>query len=322
MPLEKATLGDVAAKDGMVKSHRFLAVNTALPFLRGDTETIARIEEFLRDEKLRVDLFTVRRENGGEVHAPAGEVAVAPGERIQFDVVVRNKGVGHTFPGGTNDSNEGWLEVTVADEQGRALAASGLVRQDGHVDPGAHFYKALMVDRHGEAIHKRNAQDIFAPVYVRVIGPGTADVAHYEFEVPGDLSGTRIAVRARLLWRKFDRRYTEFAFHNNRAGFAGFDAVPDLPVTEIAADTLTLAVAAGRAPGALQDHGRRKTGSASTITASACCCRGTPGEQWSLSRQSPSSRRNASTARATWRRPPCATAISTRPTATCSAARS
>ncbi len=243
MPLEEAVLGDVAAKDGMVKSHRFLAVNTALPFLRGDTETIARIEEFLRDEKLRVDLFAVRREDGGEVLAPAGEVAVSPGERIQFDVVVRNKGVGHTFPGGTNDSNEGWLEVTAADGQGRTLAASGLVRQDGHVDFGAHFYKALLVDRHGEAIHKRNAQDIFAPVYVRVIGPGTADVAHYELEVPGDLSGGRIAVRARLLWRKFDRRYTEFAFDNNRAGFAGFDAVPDLPVTEIAADTLTLAVA-------------------------------------------------------------------------------
>ena len=163
MPLEEATLGDVAAKGGMVKSHRFLAVNTALPFLRGDSGTIARIEEFLRDEKLRVDLFAVRRENGGEVLAPAGEVAVSPGERIQFDVVVRNKGVGHTFPGGTNDSNEGWLEVTVADEQGRALAASGLVRQDGHVDPGAHFYKALLVDRHGEAIHKRNAQGHLRP---------------------------------------------------------------------------------------------------------------------------------------------------------------
>ena len=51
MPLEEAVAGDVSARDGYVKSHRFLAVNTALPYIRGDEETIARIEEFLQDEK-------------------------------------------------------------------------------------------------------------------------------------------------------------------------------------------------------------------------------------------------------------------------------
>ena len=33
MPLEDAPLGDVSAKDGKVRSHRFIAVNTALPAL-------------------------------------------------------------------------------------------------------------------------------------------------------------------------------------------------------------------------------------------------------------------------------------------------
>ena len=46
MPNEKVHLGDLAAKNGYVRSHRFLAVNTALPFLRGDEATIRRIEEF------------------------------------------------------------------------------------------------------------------------------------------------------------------------------------------------------------------------------------------------------------------------------------
>ena len=246
MPLEEAVEGDVSARDGYVRSHRFLAVNTALPFLRGDRETIERIEAFLRDAKLRVDIAALRRPGGGLHYQPAlAPPPVRPGERLEFDVSVRNLGVGHTFPGGTNDSNEGWLEITVSDAEGRVLARSGSVGGDGHVDPAAHFYKALLVDAEGQAIHRRNAQDIHAPVYVRTIGPGAADVAHYAFTVPADYAGGSLTVSARLLWRKFDRAYTEFAFHANREGFRPFDEVPDLPVTEIASHTLTLPLEGG-----------------------------------------------------------------------------
>ena len=243
MPVEPAVEGDVSARGGMVRSHRFLAANTALPFLRGDQETIRRVEAFLRDEKLRVDIAAVRRDTGAVVYQPARVVPwVALGERVEVDIVVRNLGVGHTFPGGTVDSNEGWLEVTVEAPDGRVLARSGAVAEDGHVDPAAHFFKALLVDRHGTAIHKRNAQDIYAPVYTRVIGPGAADVSHYAFRVPHGYDGDKLRVRARLLWRKFDRTYTEFAFRNNPVGFRPFADVPDLPITEIAAHEIVLPV--------------------------------------------------------------------------------
>ncbi|MBM3277397.1 MAG: tetratricopeptide repeat protein [Candidatus Handelsmanbacteria bacterium] len=245
MPSEKAVEGDVSAKDGFVRSHRFLAVNTALPFLRGDTTTIRLTEAFLQDEKLRVDVFALRRASGETVYAlDRTRPSLSPGEEVQLEVVVRNKGVGHTFPGGTNDSNEGWLEFSALDEAGRQLALSGAVRPDGHVDPDAHFYKALMVDRHGQAIHMRNAQDIVTSVYVRVIGPGTADAAHYSFRLPQSYHGAKVTFRARLLWRKFDRAYTEFAYHNNRRAFANFDKVPDLPVSTIAENEVTLPVGA------------------------------------------------------------------------------
>lgn len=231
MPPERAVEGDVSAKGGYIRSHRFIAVNTALPYLRGDTETIERIESFLQDEKLRVDIFALRRADGSIVHDLSSPPSVTAGEQIELDVVVRNQGVGHTFPGGTNDSNEGWIEFTVRDEQGRQLAISGEISASGQVDAGAHFYKALMVDRHSEPIQKRNAQAIVAPVYVRVIGPGTADIAHYRITVPpGEQT---LTVEARLLWRKFDRAFTEFAYRTNPEGFAAFDSVPDLPVTQI-----------------------------------------------------------------------------------------
>src|SRR5579871_34984 len=48
MPLEAATRGDLAAKQGMVRSHRFLGANAALGTLRGDGDAAARAGEFLR----------------------------------------------------------------------------------------------------------------------------------------------------------------------------------------------------------------------------------------------------------------------------------
>jgi len=273
MPLEAAPLGDVAAKGGKVRSHRFLAVNTALPFVRGDQETIQRTEAFLRDAKMRIDVFALTRtaefefrvasdelKNGThdperiirtqESEAPTETVyalnhtkpPLVAGEDVTLDVVVRNLGVGHTFPGGTNDSNESWIELTLLDDQDRVLMRSGGVGRDGYVDPAAHYFRALMVDEHSRPIHMRNAQDIRTPVYANVIGPGTAHTVHYRTTVPADMAGRQLKIRARLLWRKFDRAYTEFAFETNRPGFKRFDDVPDLPVTEICSNEVVLPV--------------------------------------------------------------------------------
>ena len=246
MPPEPAVLGDVAAKEGKVRSHRFVAVNTALPFLRGDQESIERIETFLQTEKLRVDVFAISTERHPEpiMAINRAKPTLVAGERVTVDVVVRNQGVGHTFPGGTNDSNEGWLEFTVQNEAGATLAISGFLDDNGHLDPMAHAFKAVLVDRNSNPIHRRNAQDIFVTVYANVIGPGTADIAHYAFTVPPELAGQNLTLQARLLWRKFDRAYTEFAFQANPQGFKQFAETPDLPITEIAADQVTLPVAA------------------------------------------------------------------------------
>ncbi len=245
MPPEPAPRGDVAADNGMVRSHRFVAANTALPFLRGDTSTLRRVEDFLQAEKLRVDVIAVRVA-GRETAMPLAKASssIPSGTSLTVDVVVRNLGVGHTFPGGTNDSNEGWLEFTVTDSTGAQLVASGLVGADGYLDPMAHTFKAVIVDKNGNPIQQRNAQDIHVTVYQNVIGPGTADLAHYEFTLPSELAGGRVTVAVRILWRKFDRAYTEFAYNANPEGFRAFTAVPDLPITEVARDSVVLTVTA------------------------------------------------------------------------------
>jgi hypothetical protein len=250
MPMEEAPLGDLSAEGGRVRSHRFLAVNTALPYLRGDTATIRRIEEFLREDRLRVDVFALRRSGADEAVMPldARLPGLVAGETVTIDVVVRNLGVGHTFPGGTNDSNEGWLEFTVLDGLGNVLGRSGAVGDDGHLDPMAHVFKAVILDGDGNPIQMRNAQDIHVTAATNVIPPGAADVAHYRITVPQGLDA--LTVRARLMWRKFDRPYTEFAYANNPEGFRSFDDVPDLPITEIASHEVTLPIGPAGAPAA------------------------------------------------------------------------
>ncbi|WP_176722305.1 tetratricopeptide repeat protein [Candidatus Thiosymbion oneisti] len=156
-----------------------------------------------------------------------------------YHVVVRNLNVGHTFPGGTNDSNEAWIEVTVASDDGTLVAGS--MDAGGHVSENTRIYNLVGVDRQGRRIDKRNAHELVAPIYVVVIPPGTADFSRYSVPLSelGDLSAG-VSIQVRLLWRKFNRAYTEFAFATNREGFAKFESVPDLPVTEIAATTLTV----------------------------------------------------------------------------------
>jgi tetratricopeptide (TPR) repeat protein len=251
MPPEAAPLGDVSARNGSVRSHRFLAANTALPYLRGDTATIRRIGEFLSSEKLSVDIFALRRGNNPEtVMDMAGALPpLRVGERVRLDVVVRNRGVGHTFPGGTNDSNQAWLEFTLLDGDGSVLARSGALDEEGYLDPNTHKFGAVLLDGEGNAIHDRNGARIQVTAAVNVIGPGTSDLAQYAFTVPETLAGRRLTVEARLLYRKFDRKYTDFAFAQNPEGFAAFDAPPDLPVTEIATDRIELSVREDAAEG-------------------------------------------------------------------------
>ena len=63
-------------------------------------------------------------------------LAVRRGEEVRVDVVVRTRGVGHFFPGGTVDAFDVWLELKAVDENGNDIA--GLPDQTD-TDPSNHF---------------------------------------------------------------------------------------------------------------------------------------------------------------------------------------
>jgi tetratricopeptide (TPR) repeat protein len=85
MPRVKSS--DPAAKNGLVRSHRFPGANTALPFVNGDAAQLKAVQEFLRDGQISVDVFAIAR--GAEAPAPeqgGGRAAAEPRVASTFAV--------------------------------------------------------------------------------------------------------------------------------------------------------------------------------------------------------------------------------------------
>ncbi len=217
-----------------IHDHLFAAANTALPYLRRDTQTLRAEQSFLTDVA-RVDIFGLKTGGAidGDLHAPLRPKvpALRPGATYLLDTVVRTLKVGHPFSQGTADSNEIWLEVT-ASSGGRIIARNGAI-EEGTVDPGAHFISVYMLDREGRRVDRRNVQDIFVPLYDHQIPPSAAAVVHYGFTVPNGLTAP-LEIEVKLQYRKFTRFFTKYSL--------GADA-PALPITTIASDRISFPVA-------------------------------------------------------------------------------
>ena len=184
------------------------------------------------------------------------------------DVVVRTRKVGHFFPGGTVDAFDVWLELQAVDDKGQTIFWSGKVEDDGKgpVEPGAHFYKSLQIDAHGNPINKRNAWASRATVYVRLDSAGRRGHGALPDCTCRKMRASTSRCTSKLNYRKFQWWNTQFAF----GGRAGCDAtrrarrdaglrrpqvgtltatfrhvssnrksIPDLPIVTVAEDTKT-----------------------------------------------------------------------------------
>jgi tetratricopeptide (TPR) repeat protein len=300
MPAVKSA--DFGNVDGFVHSHQFPGANTALPTANEDTAQLKLVENFLKSA-VTVDIFALSHaammKSGGTAQADTattfavGEEAevttasdtngpVAPisapldhvnpvlrrGESVRMDVVVRTRKVGHFFPGGTVDAPDVWLELKGMDDKGQTVFWSGEVEDGGKgpVEKGAHMYRSLQIDEHGNQINKRNAWSTRSTVYVRLIPPGAADTVHFRVNVPEN-AGNKIKFTARLLYRKFSWYNTHFSYAGEskdepkdpltKAAYDdrhfAFDAdmsdvsgklksIPDLPIEVLAENSVELRV--------------------------------------------------------------------------------
>ena len=232
------------------------------------SDTVQAMSTFAVGEEAEQNAAAIIREVG-KVSAPVGVAgsALKPGSTARVDVVVRTRKIGHFFPGGTVDAFDVWLELQATDATGRVVFWSGCVTGDGKgpVEAGAHFYRSYQLDGDGNPIDKRNAWQARSVLYVRLIPPGAADVAHFRVAVPRDAKGP-IQFTARLNYRKFSRYFTEFAYagqpkpgqdpalltpdHNGMeysfsvipANVSGKirDRIPDLPIVTLAEARATI----------------------------------------------------------------------------------
>jgi tetratricopeptide (TPR) repeat protein len=254
-------------------------------------ESIAPVRNEMGKQELSTTFAVGEESEAALPKGPAGEVraitapidrtgaAVRRGDDVRVDVVVRTRKVGHFFPGGTVDAFDVWLELQATDEKGQTVFWSGQVEDNGKgpVEPGAHFYRSLQIDGHGNVINKRNAWATRSVVYVHLIPPGAADTVHYRLHVPENC-GDRITLHSKLNYRKFSWYNTQFSFagvpedvtklvssgakettpdyDDRKFAFTGdtsavsgnIKAIPDLPITVLAEDTKTLHVLPKNSP--------------------------------------------------------------------------
>ena len=258
MPLQKSD--DFAARfygtnDTLsVHNHLFPAANTGIAHVRDITPEVRagilrQHQEMLKDS-VRLDLFALKE--GGAVDSPLQAPLrprvppLKPGRTYLLEAVLRTLKLGHPLTQGTTDSNELWVDARMSDDAGRVIGRSGGMGLHGEVDPWSHFVNVYMLDKNGNRIARRNAQDILVPLYNNQVPPGAAHVVHYRFTVPPEQRAP-LTVEVKLNYRKFDTIYYNHVYASNYLFGGPFILTNDLPITVMASDRITFDIEGGTA---------------------------------------------------------------------------
>jgi tetratricopeptide (TPR) repeat protein len=256
MPLQKSD--DLSAKrygtneHTSVHNHLFPSANTGVVHVRNQpeevkAEVIRKHQEFMKDT-VRLDIFGIKE--GGTIDAPLAAPIrpslpkLKPGKTYLIEAVVRTVKVGHPLTQGTVDSNELWVDTKVTGSSGDVIGRSGGMGPFKDVDPWSHFVNVFMLDRQGYRIDRRNAQDIFVPLYNNQIPPGAAAVVHYRLAVP-PAQREPLTVEVKLNYRKFDTIFYNYTYGKDYTRGAPLQLTNPLPITLMCSDKVTFPVEGG-----------------------------------------------------------------------------
>ncbi|MFT7244285.1 MAG: hypothetical protein ACI82A_001637 [Candidatus Azotimanducaceae bacterium] len=218
MPKVKAN-DPSADANGLVASHNFPGGNTVIPLLAGDQDQYEATVAMLQNNGMRLTINRPNRpdaqQNQRSINEQIRGNSEAPfyvylNEDITLDVIVANQGVGHDFPAGTIDLGEAWLDVSVLDAEGDIVFGSGNAVLGDALPDGTHMYKSIVVDRQGREVWRHDLFNMVGESFRRVIPAGEADLASYQFTIPG-WTKTPLTVSATLRYRKLNERYAKFA---------------------------------------------------------------------------------------------------------------
>ena len=243
-----------SAGDGKHRSHRFLGANQMMPALLdlpGWEQQVALTNQWMRGE-IEIPEIAHKWQQGPAVGIELVVAdAVQPGESVPIRVVITSNKVGHDFPTGPLDIIQSWVEIVVENDRGDIVYSSGVLGDDGFIQPGSFIFKAEPVDQFGNLIDRHNLWEMVGVRHRRALFPGFSDTAAFEmicpdmrlvrksfpsesFELPaGDKAG-RLRIRARLLYRKVDQYLLNFLY--------GRDSGLSSPITEMATATREIEV--------------------------------------------------------------------------------
>ena len=231
---------DYGAKDGKLKSHRFIGANTAIPSYYGYQEQMDKVKEFLSDT-VAIDLFALDVDSGrkAQMIAPLGSTAfrLQAGGPVTACIVIQNKKIGHSLVPEQRDFYESWVEFQATDGSGKVLYNSGYLEPNGYVEEHAHTYTNRLVSVSGKVNDLHQVWATKVKAYDNTILPGRSDLVQYRFWVPANATGT-ITLTAKVNYRRFRRGFTDFVFQAPR----------EFPIVEIASKSATLQLGMNKPP--------------------------------------------------------------------------
>ena len=215
--------------DGRHRSHRFVAANQLVPALQkleGWQEQVRLTEEWLKGRR-RIPEIEDKWANGPIVKIG---LDLGTGRRrgiIPIRVVLTSNKVGHDYPTGPLDMIQSWVELHVADPDGREIFSTGTRDAQNFLAPGTFLFKAEPVDQHGNLIDRHNLWEMVGVRFRRALFPAYSDTVEYQvscsgvlnadeprapgegdhrhFEIPKPARPGRYTVVASLQYRKVDQ---------------------------------------------------------------------------------------------------------------------
>jgi tetratricopeptide (TPR) repeat protein len=250
---------DAGAKEGTLVSHRWLGGNSLNAAYYKFNEQSEKLIDFLKngiDGKgvLNVDIFAIEKEpptaappsddNTAQANnslvAPLGTVpfSVSPNDTLIADVVIQNKGIGHSYIPEQRDFYESWVDFTVKDSSGKVLTESGFIQPNGDLDPSAHSFTNRLVNTKGElnALHEIWHNRVLA--YNNTIQSGRSQLVRYRFRIPKAVSGS-VTITATVNYRRFDQHFIDYAI--TQTGLKEPKPYPQ-PIVAVASDSRTLQI--------------------------------------------------------------------------------
>ena len=238
---------DAGAKDGKLASHRWLGGNTLIPAYYKFDEQAQKLEAFLKNDVFNVDIFALEKDSDSEqatgalLAAPLGLAgfSAAPGQTLIADVVIQNKGIGHSFVPEQRDFYEAWVNFTVKDAQGKVLAQSGFLEPDGSLDPSAHSFTNRLINVKGELndLHQIWHNRVLA--YNNTIQSGRAQLVRYRFRLPKTASAA-VTLTAAVKYRRFNQHFIDYAMGQKHYPQPVIDMASETKTIEIGANTPAL----------------------------------------------------------------------------------